>query len=61
MSKLLHIDAALILAKKIVNYLLSETHEAGWDKQIFSNGLGSPLKPGRSSLKRSYSMPRSTK
>jgi hypothetical protein len=40
MSKLPHIDAALIPAKKIVNYLLSETHEAGRDKANFFKRFG---------------------
>ena len=32
MSKLPHINAALIPQKKLVNYLLSETHDADRDK-----------------------------
>ena len=40
MSKLPHIDAALIPEKKIVNYLLSETHEAGRDKATFFKRFG---------------------
>ena len=35
MSKLPHIDVALIPQKKIVNYLLSQTHDSGRDKAIF--------------------------
>jgi hypothetical protein len=30
-----HIDVALIPQKKIVNYLLSQTHDSGRDKAIF--------------------------
>jgi hypothetical protein len=40
MSTLPHIDAALIPAKKIVNYLLSEAHEAGRDKANFFKRFG---------------------
>jgi uncharacterized protein DUF6883 len=40
MSKLPDIDAALIPQKKIVNYLLSETHEAGRDKTNFFKHFG---------------------
>jgi hypothetical protein len=40
MSKLSHIEAALVPAKKIVNYLLSETHEAGRDKANFFKPFG---------------------
>lgn len=41
MSKLPHIDTALIPAKKIVNYLLSDTHEAGRDKANVFKRFGS--------------------
>ena len=40
MSKLSHIEAALVPAKKILNYLLSETHEAGRDKANFFKHFG---------------------
>ncbi len=40
MSKLPHIDAAFIPAKKIVNYLLSDAHEAGRDKANFFKHFG---------------------
>jgi hypothetical protein len=40
MSKLPDIDVALIPQKKIVNYLLSETHEAGRDKANFFKRFG---------------------
>jgi len=40
MSKLPHIDATFIPAKKIVNYLLSETHEAGREKANFFKRFG---------------------
>ena len=40
MSKLSHIDTALLPARKIVNYLLSETHETGRDKANFFKRFG---------------------
>jgi hypothetical protein len=40
MSKLPDIDAALISGKKIINYLLSETHETGRDKANFFKRFG---------------------
>lgn len=40
MSKLPQIDAALIPQKKIVNYLLSETHDSGRDKANFFRRFG---------------------
>jgi len=40
MSKLPNIDTILIPQKKIVNYLLSETHEAGRDKANFFKRFG---------------------
>jgi hypothetical protein len=40
MMKLPSIDAALIPQKKIVNYLLSETHDSGRDKANFFRRFG---------------------
>ena len=40
MSKLPNIDVALIPKKKIVNYLLSETHDTGRDKANFFKRFG---------------------
>ena len=46
MSKLLDIDSALIPQKKIVNYLLSETHDGGRDKANFFKRFGFTTEPG---------------
>jgi len=40
MSKLPNLDSALIPQRKIVNYLLSATHEAGRDKATFFRRFG---------------------
>ena len=40
MSKLPHVDAALIPEKKVVNYLLSATHDSGRDKATFFRRFG---------------------
>ena len=44
MNKLPHIDSALIPERKIVEYLLSETHDAGRDKANFFKRFGFTVK-----------------
>jgi hypothetical protein len=40
MSKLPHVDEALIPQRKMVNYLLSLAHESGQDKAVFFGHFG---------------------
>jgi len=40
MSKLPNIDSALVPQRKIINYLLSATHDAGRDKATFFQRFG---------------------